>query len=248
MTESRKTFLHFASVVGAVVPAYNVKGVDRNLNFTAEVLAGIYLGRIRKWNDAAIRELNRPVSLPDAEISVVHRSDGSGTTFVWSDYLSKLSREWKTAVGSGSVLRWPVGVGAEGNEGVATKVQQTANSIGYVELVYALRHQLSFGAVRNAAGQFIQADLSSVTAAASAMATDSRVSITNAAGKSVYPIASFTWWLMPRDGENEAKRAATRELLEWILTSGQKESSALGYGPLPREVVSRELQMVHNLQ
>lgn len=252
MAESKKTFLHFASVVGAVVPAYNLKGLDRSLNFTPEVLTGIYLGKIRKWNDRAIRELNRSAALPDADIVVVHRSDGSGTTFVWTDYLSKLSPEWKGSVGSGTEVRWPVGTGAEGNEGVAVAVQHTANAIGYVELVYALRHQLSFGAVRNASGQFILADLPSVTTAAaeaaSAMSADSRISITNAAGKGAYPIASFTWWLLPEDLGGVDKRAAIHELIEWMLSSGQKECSALGYAPLPREVVDRELQLLNKLK
>ncbi|HXY26409.1 MAG TPA: phosphate ABC transporter substrate-binding protein PstS [Candidatus Acidoferrum sp.] len=249
MAGSKKAFLHFASVVGAVVPAYNLKGLDRSLNFTPEVLAGIYLGKIRKWNDRAIRDLNRSAALPDAEIVVVHRSDGSGTTFVWTDYLSKLSAEWQASLGSGTEVQWPVGTGAEGNEGVAEAVRQTANSIGYMELVYALRHQLSFGAVRNAAGQFLQADLPSVTTAAAeaagAMSTDSRVSITNAAGKGAYPIASFTWWLLPEDLGGADKRAAVHELIEWMLSSGQKECSALGYAPLPKEVVERELQLLN---
>jgi phosphate transport system substrate-binding protein len=183
---------------------------------------------------------------------VAHRSDGSGTTFVWSDYLSKVSPAWKTSVGTGSVIRWPVGMGAEGNEGVAEFVQQTPNAIGYVELVYALRHQLSFGAVRNAAGQFIQPDLPSVTAAgadaARAMSSDFRVSITNAPGKDAYPIATFTWWLWPQDGGNDGKRAAFRELLQWMLSSGQKECSALGYAPLPREIANRELQLLGELK
>jgi len=252
MAQSKTRFLHFASVVGAVVPAYNVKGLDRSLNFTPDVLARIYLGKIRKWNDRAIRELNRSAALPDADIVVAHRSDGSGTTFVWSDYLSKLSAEWKDSVGSGTEVKWPVGTGAEGNEGVAEAVRQTPNSIGYMELVYALRHQLSFGAVRNAAGQFVLADLPSVTTAATeaaaAMGTDTRVSITNAAGKSAYPIASFTWWLLPEDLGSQEKRAALRELIEWMLSSGQKECSALGYAPLPKEVVERELQLLNKLK
>lgn len=252
MAESKSKFLHFASVVGAVVPAYNLKGMDRSLNFTPEVLAGIYLGKIRKWNDRAIRELNRSAALPDADIVVVHRSDGSGTTFVWSDYLSKLNAEWKSSMGSGTELKWPGGTGAEGNEGVAEAVRQTPNSIGYMELVYALRHQLSFGAVRNAVGQFVLADLPSVTMAASeaagAMTMDLRISITNAAGKGAYPVASFTWWLLLEDSGSQEKRAAMRELIAWMLSSGQKECSALGYAPLPREVVDRELQLLNKLK
>jgi phosphate ABC transporter phosphate-binding protein len=252
MAQSKRTFLHFASVIGAVVPVYNLNGINRNLNFTPKVLAGIYLGKIRKWNDPVIRESNRNTALPDTDILVVHRSDGSGTTFVWTDYLSKLSPEWRASVGVGSVVRWPLGTGAEGNEAVATMVQQTPNSIGYVELVYALRHQLSFGAVRNAAGQFIQANLSSMTTAAAdaagTMSLDSRVSMTNAPGKGAYPIASFTWWLLPPDPGSDGKRTAFHELLQWMLSSGQKECLALGYAPLPHEVANRDLQLLSELK
>jgi phosphate transport system substrate-binding protein len=242
--------LQFATVLGAVVPIYNLKSLDQPLDFTPDVLAGIYLGKIRKWNDAAIRAVNRGVSLPDSDIEVVHRSDGSGTTFVWTDYLSKVSGEWKTRVGAGSTVPWPLGQPAEGNESVAQAVQRTPNAIGYVELVYALRHQLSYGAVRNAGGRFVQADLQSLTEAgneAAGMSTDFRVSITNAAGRDAYPIASFTWWLMPKDAPAE-KRTAEVELLQWMLTSGQKDCSALGYAPLPRAVASRELQAISALK
>jgi phosphate transport system substrate-binding protein len=242
--------LHFATVLGAVVPIYNVKGLDRPLNFTPEILSGIFSGKIRKWNDAAIRAANRGLGLPDGDILVVHRSDGSGTTFVWTDYLSKVSPEWKASVGAGSTVQWPVGEGAERNEGVAETVQRTPNAIGYVELVYALRHQLSYGAVRNAAGRFVQADLQSVTDAgneAAGMSSDFRVSITNAAGRDAYPIASFTWWLIPKDAGGE-KRAAEAELLQWMLTSGQKDCSALGYAPLPKGVAAQELQAVSALK
>ncbi len=245
---SKTALLHFATVMGAVVPIYNLKGVDRNLNFTPEALAGIYSGKITKWNDEKIRESNRKVPLPGSDIVVIHRSDGSGTSFVWTDYLSKVSPEWKAAVGAGSEVNWPVGKGVEGNEAVAAMVQQTPNSIGYVELVYALRHELNFGAVRNAAGEFVQADLTSVTAAArgaaSAMTSDFRVSITNAPGKGAYPIASFTWWVLPGDLGGADKKPAFLELLQWMLTSGQKECAALGYAPLPREIANRELQFL----
>jgi phosphate ABC transporter phosphate-binding protein len=189
MTESKASFLHFPTVTGAVVPIYNLEAVDRALKFTPDVLAEIYLGKIKKWNDLKIRESNRNAHLPSSDIIVVHRSDGSGTTFVWTDYLSKVSPEWKTAVGAGSTVHWPVGPGAEGDDAVAAMAQKTPNSIGYVELVYALRHQLSYGAVQNSAGQFVQADLTSVTAAASgaegAMTPDFRVSITNPPGKAL---------------------------------------------------------------
>jgi phosphate ABC transporter phosphate-binding protein len=235
---------HFASVLGGVVPIYNLAGIVRPLNFTPEVLAEIYLGKIKRWNDEKIRAVNRGVSLPDSEIVVVHRSDGSGTTFVWSDFLSKVSPEWKKTVGSGSELKWPAGVGAERNDGVALKVHETPNAIGYVEMVFALQHELSFGAVRNAAGEFVRADLASVTAAATSaegMTSDFRVSITNAPGAGAYPIASFTWLLL-RDNDEPARKAALAAMLEWVLTSGQKECSELGYAPLPRDLASRELE------
>jgi phosphate transport system substrate-binding protein len=247
MAQSRRTFLYFATVIGAVVPVYNLKGIGRNLNFTADVLAGIYLGKIRKWNDTAIRESNPNTALPDKEIVVIHRSDGSGTTSAWTDYLSKVSPEWKASIGSGTVVPWPMGIGAQGNEGVAIAIQQTANSVGYVELAYALQHQLGFGAVRNSAGRFIQADLASVSAAglnaAGTLGSDALVSITNAPGKGAYPIATFTWWVVPQDVGGD-KHTALEELLQWMLSSGQRECSALAYTPLPREVANRQLQLL----
>jgi phosphate ABC transporter phosphate-binding protein len=252
MAKSKIAPLHFATVLGAVVPIYNLKGLDRTLNFTPEVLADIYLGKIKNWNDPKIRESNGNRALPNSEIVVIHRSDGSGTTFVWTEYLSKVSAEWKAAVGSSTVVQWLVGTGAEGNEGIAAIVQQTPNSIGYVELVYALRHQLSFGAVRNAAGEFVQADLASVTVAAKgaagAMTSDFRVSITNAPEKGAYPIATSTWWVLPGELGGTEKKPAFLELLQWILTSGQKQCEALGYAPVPREIASRELQALRKLK
>jgi phosphate ABC transporter phosphate-binding protein len=252
LSKSKTLLLHFATVLGAVVPVYNLKGFERNINFTPNVLAGIFLGKIKNWNDSQIREANGKRALPDGDIVVIHRSDGSGTTFVWTDYLSKVSPEWKTSVGAGTLVKWPVGAGAEGNEAVATMVQQTPNSIGYVELVYALRHQLSFGAVRNAAGEFEQADLQSVTAAAKgaagAMTPDFRVSITNATEKHAYPIATFTWWLLPAGLGGPEKKPVLLELLQWMLTSGQNQCSALGYAPLPPEIANRELQFLTTLK
>jgi phosphate transport system substrate-binding protein len=251
-SEAERSLLQFATVVGAVVPIYNLKGVERSLNFTGEVLADIYLGKIKKWNDPKIRKGNRNASLPDSEIVVVHRSDGSGTTFAWTDYLSKVSSEWKNALGAGSTVNWPAGTGAEGNQAVAAAVQQTPNSIGYVELVYALRHQLSFGAVQNASGDFVQADLASVTSAArgagAAMTSDFRVSIANAPGRDAYPIATFTWWVLPETLGGVEKKNVFLDLLQWMLTSGQKECSAFGYAPLPREIVTRELQFLSKLK
>lgn len=236
---------HIATVIGGVVPIYNVSGLQKDLNFTGEILAGIYLRKIRKWNDPAIRAVNRGVALPDAEIVVVHRSDGSGSTFIWTDYLSKVSPEWKAAAGSDLAINWPVGVGAQGNEGVADTVQKTNKAIGYVELIYAIQHRLSFGSVRNAAGQFIQASLASVTAAAEGLQfdtnTDFRISLTNAPAKQAYPIASFTWLLVPQDVADAEKRAALLGVLRWVLTSGQKQCSVLGYAPLPPAVAESEL-------
>jgi phosphate transport system substrate-binding protein len=248
MAQLGANFRHFASVLGAVVPIYNLPGIVRPLNFTPETLAEIYLGKIKRWSDPKIRASNRGVSLPDSDIVVVHRSDGSGTTFVWSDFLSKISPTWKSTVGRGSELKWPVGNGAERNEGVALMVHDTPNSIGYVEMVFALQHQLNFGAVRNPSGQFVRADLASVTAAAAnaaaGMHSDFRVSITNAPGTGAYPIASFTWLIFPHDAE-PARKAAIGELLQWVLNDGQKECSELGYAPLPREVVNREIEALN---
>ena len=245
MSEAHQRFIHVPTVLGAVVVIYNVKGLHRRLNFTPETLSGIFLGKIRKWNDLQIRKSNPGAVLPDATVAVVHRSDGSGTSFVWTDYLSKVSPQWKSSVGASTTVQWPVGTGAEGNEGVASAVQQTPNSIGYVEFIYAIQHEISFGAVSNAAGQFIKADISSVTAAAAAM-TDSggqefRESITNPPGKAVYPIATYTWLLLPEQIEDKNKNDVMRELLRWALTSGQKKCSALGFAPLPTEVAKRAL-------
>jgi phosphate transport system substrate-binding protein len=246
MSEAHQHFLHVPVVMGAVVAIYNVKSLRQSLNFTPETLSGIFLGRIAKWNDPEIRKSNRGAVLPDADIVVVHRSDGSGTTFVWTDYLSKMNPQWQTSVGAGASVPWPVGIGAARNEGVASAVQQTANSIGYVEFIYALQHELSFGAVRNSAGEFVKASISSVSAAASPMGDgqgqDFRVSITNAPGGGAYPIATYTWLLLPEQIENQTRRVALTELLRWVLTSGQKKCSALGYAPLPAEVAKRALE------
>jgi len=245
MSEAHQSFLHLPSVLGAVVPIYNVKGLHQNLNFTPETLAGIFLGKIRKWNDPQIRMSNRDAALADADIVVVHRSDGSGTSFVWTDSLSKISPQWKASVGAGATVRWPVGIEAEGNEGVASTVQHTPNSVGYVEFIYAIQHELSFGTVRNAAGQFIRATISGVTAAAAATADsrgrDFRISITNPSGKDAYPIATYTWLLLPEQMQDKNRKAVLLDLVRWMLTSGQKKCSALGYAPLPADVAKRSL-------
>jgi phosphate ABC transporter phosphate-binding protein len=246
--ESHQRLTQVPTVLGAVVPIYNLKGLRQNLHFAPETLAGIYLGKIRKWNDPRITVSNRGAALPNADIIVVHRSDGSGTSFAWTDYLSKISGEWKGSVGAGATVQWPVGIGAERNEGVASTVRQTPNSIGYVEFIYAIQHELSFGAVRNAAGRFIKADISSVTDAAAATAENPEqgwnVSITNPPGKTAYPIATYTWLLFPQRIQDQNKKAVLPELLHWMLTSGQRKCSVLGYAPLPPEVAKRALQIV----
>jgi phosphate transport system substrate-binding protein len=250
MAGSHPQFLQVPMVLGAVVPIYNLPGVRKSVNFTPEILAGIYLGKIKKWNDSRVQTANPDVTLPDAEIVVAHRSDDSGTSFVWTDYLSKVSSEWKRDVGAGENVRWPVGVGAAYNDGVASTVQKTSNSIGYVEFIYAIQHELSFAAVKNAAGQFIRADIDSVTAAAQAAGSrdgDLRVSITNASGKSAYPIATYTWLLLPEQSADKNKQAVLLDLVHWMLTAGQKNCSALGYAPLPADVARRGLQSVDEL-
>ena len=240
------------SVLGAVVPIYNLSGFSQELRFSAEALAGIYLGKITKWNDPEIRRWNKGVDLPDADIVVVHRADGSGTSFTWSDFLSKTSSEWETTVGRGTRPKWPVGKAAEGNAGVADLVKSTANSLGYVELVYAIQHQLNFGAIRNSAGEFVRASLDSVAEAAKSAAGDvyarTPPSITNARAKDAYPVATFTWILLPQETKDSAKRAALVDLLKWMLTDGQKECSALGYAPLPRDVAQRQLESLNASQ
>ena len=245
MSETNQPFLHVPIVLGAVVPIYNLPGLEQGLKFTPQTLAGIYLGKIKRWNDQQIRAANPRVRLPDSEIVVVHRSDGSGTSYVWSDYLSKISPEWEGLVSRGTTLHWPVGIGAAYNEGVAATVQKTPNSIGYVEFIYALQHEISFAAVKNSAGQFIKADIASVTAAArssSVLNANLRGSITDAPGRAAYPIATYTWILLPTKFEDRNKETVMAELLHWMLNSGQKSCSTLGYAPLPADVAERALQ------
>ena len=202
--------LHFPTVLGADVPTYNVKGVTAPLNFTPEALAGIFLGHITKWNDPELVKANPGVNLPKADIVVVHRAEGSGTTFIWVDYLAKISKEWETKVGRGASVQWPVGLSGQGNEGVAGQIKQTQNSMGYVELIYAIQNKMEFGKVKNLNGEFVLASLESVTAAAAgaakSMPEDFRVSITNAPGKGAYPISSFTWMLVPEKIADPAKK------------------------------------------
>ena len=243
--------LHFPTVLGADVPTYNIPGVTASLNFTGDALAGIFLGKITKWNDPEIANANPGVKLPSNNIVVVHRSDNSGTTFIWTDYLSKVNKEWEMKVGRGTGVNWPVGLGGKGNEGVSGSIQQTANSVGYVELAYAIQNKMTYGKVKNAAGEFIQANLASVTAAAAGMKEmpeDFRVSITNAPGKGVYPISSFTWLLIPSKIADPAKKKAIKDFLAWMLADGQKMTAALLYAPLPQAVVAKEIKAIDKIQ
>lgn len=244
--------LHFPTVLGAVVPTYNVQGVSGALNFTPEALAGIFLGKITKWNDPAIAGANQGANLPAQDIVVVHRSDGSGTTYVWTDYLSKISDEWKSKVGKNTSVNWPVGLGGKGNEGVTGLIKQTPDSIGYVELIYAVQNNIPYGSVKNSSGGFIKADLASVSAAAAAVAKempdDFRVSITNPSGKTAYPICSFTWLLIPAKFQDNAKRDAIKGFLKWMLADGQGLAEQLSYAKLPKEVVAKEAKAINNVQ
>jgi phosphate transport system substrate-binding protein len=246
------TILHFPTVLGADVPAYNIPGVTGQLKFTPEALAGIFLGKITRWNDPVLAGVNKGVNLPAQEIVVVHRSDGSGTTYVWVDYLSKVSEEWKTKVGKGTSVNWPVGLGGKGNEGVAGLVKQTPYAIGYLELIYAIQNKMPYGAVRNSAGNFVNADLASVTAAAAGaaqkMPDDFRVSITNAPGKNAYPIASFTWLLVPARIADGVKRKTITDFLHWMLTDGQGMAEPLAYARLPKEVISKEVKAISRIR
>jgi phosphate transport system substrate-binding protein len=236
--------LHFPTVLGAVVPVYNVPNI-KELKFSGTVLADIYLGKITKWNDPAIGKLNAGVTLPGTDITVVHRAEGSGTTYIWVDFLSKTSPEFKTKVGVNASVNWPVGVGGRGNEGVSGLVTQTPGSIGYVELIYALQNKISYGAVQNPSGEYLKASVEGVTAAASAAAAnmppDFRVSITNAAGKGAYPISSFTWLLLYEEPKDKAQGKVMVDFVKWALSDGQKYCADLGYAPLPASVVKLEL-------
>jgi phosphate transport system substrate-binding protein len=244
--------LHFPTVLGAVVPTYNVPGVSGALNFTPEALAGIFLGKITKWNDPAIGGANKGVNLPASDIVVVHRSDGSGTTYVWTDYLTKVSDEWKGKVSKGTSVNWPVGLGGKGNEGVTGLVKQTPNAIGYVELIYATQNTIPYGAVKNSSGTFVKADLKSVSEAAAGAAKDMpddfRVSITNASGKGAYPISSFTWLLIPQKISDSGKRDSIKGFLKWMLADGQDYAEQLSYAKLPKEVVEKEKKAINGVQ
>jgi phosphate transport system substrate-binding protein len=244
--------LHFPTVLGADVPTYNIPGVTAALNFTPEALAGIFLGKITKWNDPAITSVNKGVNLPGNDIVVVHRSEGSGTTYIWTDYLSKVSEEWKNKVGKGASVNWPVGLGGKGNEGVTGQIKNAPNSIGYVELIYAVSNNIPYGNVKNSSEAFVKADLASVSAAAAAVAKtmpdDFRVSITNPPGKTAYPIASFTWLLIPEKFSDSAKRDAIKGFVKWMLSDGQNYAEQLSYAKLPKEVVAKEEKALAKVQ
>ncbi|HKV23510.1 MAG TPA: phosphate ABC transporter substrate-binding protein PstS [Candidatus Acidoferrum sp.] len=244
--------LHFPTVLGGVVPTYNIPGVTAELKFTPAALAGIYLHNITKWNDPAITGPNPGVNLPSDDIVVIHRSDGSGTTYIWTDYLSKVSPEWKSKVGTSTAVRWPTGLGGSGNPGVAGLVKETPDSIGYVELIYAIQNHMSYGTVQNTAGAFVKASLESVTAAAAGaaktMPADFRVSITDAPGKEAYPISSFTWLLIPSKISDAGKRDAIKGFIRWMLGDGQNYCEALAYAKLPKNVVAQELKALNKVE
>ena len=243
---------HIPTTVGGVVPVYHLEGQVRDLRFTPEILAGIYLGKIKRWDDPLLRTANRNATLPPRAIVVIHRSDASGTTYIWTDYLSKVSPEWKAAVGAGTEVRWPAGIAAQYNEGMADSVAKTPDSLGYVEFIYALQAHLSYGEVRNEAGRFVQADLASLATAAATFQPpspgDFRTSVTNAHGANAYPIASFTYFLVPEKFSDPPKAKIMRQFLEWTLTSGQKQSASLGFVPLPDAVAKQALESIGGRQ
>ena len=243
--------LNLPTVLGAVVPAYNIPGVSGEVKFTPDALAGIFLGKITKWNDKAITSVNSGMNFPDKDIIVVHRSDGSGTTFIWTDYLSKVSSDWKNQVGSNTSVKWPIGLGGKGNEGVAGLIRQMQGAIGYVELIYAVQNNIGYGSVRNSSGAFLKASLEGVTAAAASapkMPADFRVSITDAPGKDAYPISSFTWLLVPQQSKDPAKGKIINDFLNWMVTDGQKMTNALSYASLPDNVVQKEKDAIKTVK
>ena len=246
-TKLKTKVFNLPTVLGAVVPAYNIPGITGEVRFTGNILAGIFLGRISNWSDPAIAKINPDMKFPNQEIYVVHRSEGSGTTFIWTDYLSKVSSDWKTQVGAGASVKWPKGLGGKGNEGVAGSLRQLPGSIGYVELIYAIQNKITYGSVQNAAGVFVKASLEGVTAAAASapkMPADFRVSITNAPGKDAYPISSFTWLLIPEQSKDAAKGKILSDFLIWMNGDGQKLTNALAYASLPENVAAKEKEAI----
>ncbi len=252
LNQAKVKVMHLPTVLGAVVPIYNIPGVSKELNFSGDVIADIYLGKITKWNDARIAKDNPGVNLPNKAILAVYRSDGSGTTYIFTDYLSKVSPDWLSKVGKATAVKWPVGIGQKGSEGVAGMVRQTPGSFGYVELVYATQNNIQYGTVKNAAGKFLKATPEGATeaaaAAAKAMPADYRVSITNAAGANSYPISSFTWLLIPTHFNDPAKGKAVKDFLTWMLDHGESEASGMGYAALPKQVQEMERKTIAKIQ
>jgi len=251
LSQFKGQIFHIPTVLGSVVPAYNIAGLTGEIRFTPELLADIFLGKITNWNDKAIAKVNPDLHLADKNIIIVHRSDGSGTSYIFTDFLSKVSPEWKSRVGKATSVSWPVGIGAKGNEGVAGMVRQMDGAIGYVELIYALQNKISFGPVQNAAGNFVKASLESTTAAAASMKTmppDFRVSITNPPGKDSYPIASFTWLLIPAHSKDPTKGKILTDFLTWMLDNGEGMAKDLNYAPLPASVAEKvraKIKLIH---
>ncbi|MDQ2835008.1 MAG: phosphate ABC transporter substrate-binding protein PstS [Acidobacteriota bacterium] len=252
LAEAKVKVMHIPTVLGAVVPVYNIPGLNKDLNFSGDVIADIYLGKINKWNDPRIAKDNPGANLPDKSILPVYRSDGSGTTYIFTDYLSKVNPDWSSHVGKATSVKWPTGIGQKGNEGVAGMVRQSPFSFGYVELIYAVSNKMSFGAVRNASGKFLKASTEGVTAAAAAaaktMPADYRVSITNAPGADSYPISSFTWLLIPLHSTDPAKGKVLADFLGWMLDHGESEAASLTYAPLPKPVQSMVHKTIANLK
>jgi phosphate transport system substrate-binding protein len=251
LSQAKIKILHIPTVLGAVVPAYNVPGVKEEVKFTPDVLADIFLGKISNWNDARIAKANPEIKFPNQDMVVAHRSDGSGTTYIFTDYLSKVSSDWQSQVGKGTSVRWPKGLGGKGNEGVTGMIRQIPGSIGYVELIYAVQNNVPYGVVQNAGGVFVKASLESVTAAAASVKTmpaDFRVSITNAPGKDAYPLSSFTWLLIPVKSKDQAKGKIIVDFLNWMLDAGQKMTAALTYAPLPDSVVGKVKVAIKQIQ
>ncbi len=250
LSQAKFKILHIPTVLGAVVPAYNIPGVNAELKFAPDVLADIFLGKITSWNDPRIAKDNPGIKFPGDPIVVVHRSDGSGTNYIFTDYLSKVSPEWKNTIGKGTSVAWKTGMGGKGNEGVAGYIRNINGSIGYVELIYALQNKITYGMVRNAAGNYVKASLDSTTAAAASakMPADFRVSITNAPGKDAWPIASFTWLLIPQPPKDAKKGEVIKQFLQWMSTDGQKLTENLSYAPLPANVVQMEQAVFKGLK
>ena len=251
LAQTKIKLLHIPTVAGAVVPAYNVPGVSGDLRFSGKTIADICLGKVTTWNDKEIASDNPGINLPNQSIVVVHRSDGSGTNYIFTDYLSKVSGDWKSSVGRGASVKWPVGLGAKGNEGVAGMIRQMEGAFGYVELIYAVQNKIPYGVVKNAAGEWVKASLEGATAAAASvknMPADFRVSITDAPGKGAYPISSFTWLLIPVQSKDASKGKILQDFLNWMLDDGEKMTEPLAYAPLPENVsakVREAIKQVH---